>query len=76
MVMAGIGSKPLIIGVIMVFAVAQIFVQLVYFLHMNTSSKQMWNTSSAVFVVAIVAIILIGSLWIVEHLNPNMLMGH
>ena len=76
MVMAGIGSKPLIIGVIMVFAVAQFFVQLVFFLHMNTSSKQMWNTSSAVFVVVIVAIILIGSLWIMEHLNHNMLMGY
>lgn len=76
MVMAGVGSTQFIIGVIMVFAVAQILVQLVFFLHMNTSSEQMWNTSSAVFVVVIVAIILIGSLWIMDHLNHNMLMGH
>ncbi|RXJ73214.1 cytochrome o ubiquinol oxidase subunit IV [Veronia nyctiphanis] len=76
MVMAEIGSKQLIVGVIMIFAVAQILVQLVYFLHMNTSSEQMWNTSSAVFVVVIVAIILVGSLWIMDHLNHNMLMGH
>ena len=76
MVMADIGSTQLIVGVILVFAVAQILVQLVFFLHMNTSSEQMWNTSSAVFVVVIVAIILIGSLWIMEHLNHNMLMGH
>ena len=76
MVMAGVGSTQFIIGVIMVFAVAQILVQLVFFLHMNTLSEQMWNTSSAVFVVVIVAIILIGSLWIMDHLNHNMLMGH
>ena len=76
MVMAGVGSTQFIIGVIMVFAVAQILVQLVFFLHMNTSSEQMWNTSSAVFVIVIVAIILIGSLWIMDHLNHNMLMGH
>ncbi|WP_413505404.1 cytochrome o ubiquinol oxidase subunit IV [Photobacterium phosphoreum] len=76
MVMAGVGSTQFIIGVIMVFAVAQILVQLVFFLHMNTSSEQMWNTSSAVFVVVIVSIILIGSLWIMDHLNHNMLMGH
>ena len=76
MVMAGVGSTQFIIGVIMVFAVAQILVQLVFFLHMNTSSEQMWNTSPAAFVVVIVAIILIGSLWIMDHLNHNMLMGH
>ncbi|KII76675.1 cytochrome o ubiquinol oxidase subunit IV [Vibrio renipiscarius] len=76
MVMFDLGSTQLTIAVIMVTAIAQILVQLIFFLHMNTSSEQMWNTTSAVFVVVIVAIILIGSLWIMEHLNHNMLMGH
>ncbi len=76
MVMADLGSPQLIIGVVLVCAVAQILVQLVCFLHMNTSSEQMWNTTSAIFVVLIVAIIVIGSLWIMQHLNHNMLMGH
>ncbi|MGX9416542.1 cytochrome o ubiquinol oxidase subunit IV [Vibrio sp. RC27] len=73
---AELGSPQFLIPVILVCAVAQILVQLVFFLHMNTSSDQMWNTTSAVFVVVIVAIILIGSLWIMQHLNHNMLMGH
>ena len=64
------------IGVILVTAIAQIFVQLIFFLHMNTSSEQMWNTTSAVFVTLIVSVIVIGSIWIMEHLNHNMLMGH
>ncbi|WP_087024841.1 cytochrome o ubiquinol oxidase subunit IV [Thaumasiovibrio subtropicus] len=76
MVMMDIGSPQMTIGVIMICAVAQILVQLIFFLHMNTSSEQMWNTTSAVFTVVIVAIILVGSLWIMQHLNHNMLMGH
>lgn len=76
LVMTGQGSTQLVVAVIFICAVAQILVQLIYFLHMNTSSEQMWNTSSAVFVVVIVAIVLIGSLWIMQHLNHNMLMGH
>ena len=76
MVMMDLGSPQLKVAVILICAVAQILVQLVFFLHMNTSSEQMWNTTSAVFIVVIVAIILVGSLWIMEHLNHNMLMGH
>jgi cytochrome o ubiquinol oxidase operon protein cyoD len=62
--------------VILVCAVAQVLVQLVFFLHMNTSSEQLWNTTSAVFVVVLVAILIVGSIWIMAHLNHNMLMGH
>ncbi len=62
--------------VILVCAVAQVLVQLVFFLHMNTSSEQLWNTTSAIFVVVLVAILIVGSIWIMAHLNHNMLMGH
>lgn len=69
-------SPGLSLAVILVTAIAQIFVQLVFFLHMNSSSEQLWNTTSAVFIVLVVAILVIGSIWIMEHLNHNMLMGH
>ena len=64
------------VAIILVCAVAQVLVQLVFFLHMNTSSEQLWNTMSAVFVVVLVAILIVGSIWIMAHLNHNMLMGH
>lgn len=64
------------VAIILVCAVAQLLVQLVFFLHMNTSSEQMWNTTSAVFIVVLVAILIVGSIWIMAHLNHNMLMGH
>lgn len=76
MVMTGALSGSAAVAVILVCAVAQVFVQLVFFLHMNTSSEQIWNVTSAVFVVVLVAILIIGSIWIMGHLNHNMLMGH
>lgn len=76
MVMLDGWSNQLTLIVILLCAVAQILVQLIFFLHMNTSSEQLWNTTSAVFIVIIVAILVLGSLWIMQHLNHNMLMGH
>lgn len=54
-------------------AVVQILVHLVYFLHMNNSSEQLWNSISLVFTVLIIAIIVVGSLWIMYNLNVNMM---
>ncbi|ACQ93682.1 cytochrome o ubiquinol oxidase subunit IV [Tolumonas auensis DSM 9187] len=64
-----------VILVIAAFAVAQILVQLIYFLHMDTKSEGGWNMIAFVFTVLIIAIIVVGSLWIMFHLNHNM-MGH
>jgi cytochrome o ubiquinol oxidase operon protein cyoD len=75
-VMSGSIGETLSITLILLCAVAQIMVQLIFFLHMNTSSEQMWNSVSAVFVVLLVLILIIGSVWIMQHLNHNMLMGH
>ena len=77
----GIVMMELIVGTpavvaILVCAVGQMFVQLIFFLHMNASSEQIWNTTSAIFVVVLVAILIVGSIWIMTHLNHNMLMGH
>lgn len=74
-VIYGLGGQ-LVIAIILCCAVAQIFVQLIFFLHMNTASDNFWNTSSAAFVTLIIAIVVMGSMWIMNHLNHNMLMGH
>ena len=75
-IMLDIMSGTPAVVVILVCAVAQLMVQLVFFLHMNTSSEQLWNTTSAMFIVVLVAIVIVGSIWIMAHLNHNMLMGH
>lgn len=75
-IMLDIMSGTPAVAVILVCAIAQVMVQLVFFLHMNTSSEQLWNTTSAMFIVVLVAIVIVGSIWIMAHLNHNMLMGH
>ena len=75
-VMMGLMSGNAASILILLCAVGQIMVHLIFFLHMNTSSQQLWVTSSAIFTVVLVAILIIGSIWIMAHLNHNMLMGH
>lgn len=75
MVMSG-NSGAITLGIILLCLVAQVFVQLVFFLHMNGSSDQFWNTTSGIFVALIILIVVLGSIWIMNHLNHNMLLGH
>lgn len=58
---------------ITIAAVLQLFVQLVFFLHLSTESKPRWNSIAFAFTTLIVAILVIGSLWIMYNLNYNMM---
>ncbi|QEL21449.1 cytochrome o ubiquinol oxidase subunit IV [Bosea sp. F3-2] len=59
--------------VIMGFAAVQIVVHMVYFLHMNSRSESGWTMMALIFTIVIVAIALSGSLWVMYHLNSNMM---
>ncbi|MFE0755375.1 cytochrome o ubiquinol oxidase subunit IV [Inquilinus sp. NPDC058860] len=59
--------------VIMAIAVVQIVVHMVYFLHMNTKSEGGWTMLALIFTVVLVVITLAGSLWVMYHLNHNMM---
>ncbi|ASK33026.1 cytochrome o ubiquinol oxidase subunit IV (plasmid) [Alcanivorax sp. N3-2A] len=61
--------------VILGFAVVQIFVHMVYFLHMNFRSQGGWNMLALIFTLVLVFITLAGSLWVMYHLNHNMMPG-
>lgn len=76
LVMTKATSPGVTIAVVIACAIAQLFVQLVFFLHMNTSSEQSWNVMSGVYALVIVIVLIIGSMWIFDHLHHNMLMGH
>jgi cytochrome o ubiquinol oxidase operon protein cyoD len=64
-----------LVPVIVAIGIVQILVHLFFFLHMNTSSSQMWNNAAFIFTVLIVGILVIGSLWVMYHLNTNMMPG-
>ncbi|MBK5144301.1 cytochrome o ubiquinol oxidase subunit IV [Budviciaceae bacterium BWR-B9] len=73
MVMTGAAAPATLAVVISLFAVVQIVVHLVYFLHMNTKSEGGWNFVALVFTGLIIAIVVVGSLWIMYNLNTNMM---
>ena len=76
MIMLGdFGLVPTVI-VLAISAVLQVMVQLIMFLHMNTKSGEGWNMISFAFAVMVVGIVIVGSLWIMFHLNHFMMMSN
>ena len=63
------------IMVVLAFAAVQIVVHMVYFLHMDAKSQGGWNMLALVFTAVLVVITLSGSLWVMYHLNTNMMPG-
>lgn len=66
-------SGRTVVIVIAGLAVAQLLVQLVFFLHLHRESKPRLNLLVFSFMLMVVGIVVIGSLWIMENLNYNML---
>jgi cytochrome o ubiquinol oxidase operon protein cyoD len=64
---------PAISVALVVLAVAQIGVHLVFFLHITTAPDNTNNILALAFGVLIVALIIVGSIWIMAHLNHNMM---
>ncbi len=61
--------------VILGFAAVQIVVHMVYFLHMNTKVEGGWSMLALIFTIVLVVIMLAGSIWVMYHLNHNMMPG-
>jgi cytochrome o ubiquinol oxidase operon protein cyoD len=64
---------PSIPMALVVLAVAQIGVHLVFFLHLTSAPDNTNNILALAFGVLIVALIVGGSVWIMQHLNHNMM---
>ncbi|YCI05444.1 cytochrome o ubiquinol oxidase subunit IV [Ensifer sp. D2-11] len=74
LVMAGVlDSAVLTAAIIMALGAVQIVVHMIFFLHMNTRSEGGWTMMALIFTILLVAIALSGSLWVMHHLNTNMM---
>lgn len=62
-------------AIVLFCAVAQILVHMIFFLHMTPKAEGGWQLLSTAFTIVLVVITLAGSLWIVFHLNRNMMPG-
>ena len=64
---------PSIPVALVVLAIAQMGVHLVFFLHITTGPDNVNNVMALAFGVLIVLLLIVGSLWIMAHLNHNMM---
>jgi cytochrome o ubiquinol oxidase subunit IV len=65
--------QPSIPVAIIVLAIAQMGVHLVFFLHITTGPDNTNNVLALAFGLLIVFLVITGSLWIMSHLNENMM---
>lgn len=59
--------------VLVALATTQLLVQLVFFLHVGHESKPRLNLLALLFAGLVVSIVVVGSLWIMNNLNYNMM---
>jgi cytochrome o ubiquinol oxidase operon protein cyoD len=64
--------QPSIPVAIIVLAIAQMGVHLVFFLHITTGPDNTNNVLALAFGLLIVFLVVGGSIWIMQHLNQNM----
>lgn len=57
---------------LVVLAIAQMIVHLIFFLHITTAPEQKTNILAFAATMLIIAIVMVGSLWIMSHLATNM----
>ena len=59
--------------VILALGGVQMVVHVIYFLHMSTKSEGGWTFMALIFTITLVVIMLSGSVWVMYHLNHNMM---
>jgi cytochrome o ubiquinol oxidase operon protein cyoD len=66
-------SNDFLIGAVLVLAVAQLLVQLIFFMHLAGETGPRWKLAVFAGTIGIILIIIVGSIWIMNHLNYNMM---
>lgn len=67
-----ISSSVGAMGVLLILAVIQLIVQLVCFLHLDIAGRSASRTMTLAFTIAMMLVIVIGSLWIMKNLEYRM----
>jgi cytochrome o ubiquinol oxidase operon protein cyoD len=72
---SGVIYGPGIPVALIALAIAQMGVHLVFFLHVTSGPDNTNNVLALAFGVLIVGLVLVGSIWIMAHLDHNMMPG-
>ena len=62
-------SGAALLAAILVLAITQLVVQLIFFLHLARESHPRWNLTVFGFMLVVLVILVFGSLWIMKNLN-------
>lgn len=74
LVMSGPALSPVwTAAIIFAFAIVQIVVHVVFFLHLDTRSEGGWTLLAFLFTAVILVLTIGGSIWVMYHLNTNMM---
>ncbi len=65
-------SGSTLIAVILGVAVLQMIIQILFFLHLGRGPKPLYNVAFFVATVGTILVVVVGSVWIMNHLNYNM----
>ena len=77
LVMGKVIDSSLVTGiVVLAIGAVQIVVHMIYFLHMNSRVEAGWSMLALIFTTVIVVITLAGSIWVMYHLNDNVMPSH
>lgn len=66
-------AAGVLIPTIIILAIFQLLVQLVCFMHLATETGPRWRLAIFLSTVGIIMIVVVGSIWIMAHLNYNMM---
>ncbi len=66
----------ILVAVLIGFAFLQLIVQLLLFLHLGQETKPRWNLMIFLFMMLMLSILVLGSLWIMNNLDYHMMSPH
>lgn len=66
-------ASGVVIAILAILAISQLVVQLLFFFHLGSESKPRLNTVSFLFMLMVIGILGLGSLWIMYNLDYNMM---
>jgi cytochrome o ubiquinol oxidase subunit IV len=62
-----------VVPAILILAVIQLLVQLIFFMHLASETGPRWKLAVLISTIGIILIVVVGSIWIMNHLNYNMM---
>ncbi|EQD68699.1 cytochrome o ubiquinol oxidase subunit IV [Ferrovum myxofaciens] len=68
-------ESSFLFGILALLAILQITVQIYFFLHVDTSSEQLWHLLPLLYTLLIVILLVGGTLWIMHNANLHMMSG-